>query len=86
MNAKPSAFNPWPGNELSTAHVTGMTAEAIWTLSRSALGVVPGREKIYAQASVKVATALENGLEVMRDNDPFSVTPSSSVGRRFQTK
>jgi hypothetical protein len=69
--AKPTAFDPSPWNELSTAHVTGLSSVAIWELSKSALGDKPGHNKIYAHACVAVSVVTENELEAVRDNDPF---------------
>lgn len=71
FKAKPSAFDPSPDNELSMAHVTGLTVASIWELAKSALGDQPGRDKIRAYASLAVGTAIEQELRAVRDNDPF---------------
>jgi hypothetical protein len=68
---KPAAFNPAPYDELSTAHITGLQDEAVWLVSRGALGTQPGRDKIYARADLAVAAVQRLDLKAVRDNDPF---------------
>lgn len=69
---KPSAFNQAPYDELSTAHITGLTDEAVWELSKSALGSHTGRDKIYARGDLEVAEVLKQRLKAIRDDEPFA--------------
>lgn len=71
QKAKPSAFNPLPYHELSTAHITGMTDDAIWELSKLTLRDHPGRDKLYARADIDVAEILKHRLTALRNDNPF---------------
>lgn len=66
---KPNAFDPPADLELSTAHVTQLTDDEIWSVGR--LTLTPKRRKLYARADLKVADYEKSKLVATRDNDPF---------------
>jgi hypothetical protein len=68
---KPSAFNPEPYDELSTAHITGVPEDAIWQISRATLGVQPGRSQVYGRGDLQVADVIAQQLRAIRNDDPF---------------
>jgi len=66
---KRNAFEPPDDLELSTAHVTELADNEIWSVGR--LTLTPARRKIYARADHKVADYEKSKLVATRDNDPF---------------
>jgi hypothetical protein len=64
-----NAFEPPPDLELSTAHITELTENEIWSVGRFTLN--SKRRKIYARADLKVADYEKRRLVATRDNDPF---------------
>ncbi len=66
---RPNAFEPPSDLELSTAHVTQLADNEIWSVGRLTLN--PKRRKIYARVDHKVADYEKNKLVATRDNDPF---------------
>lgn len=64
-----NAFEPPADLELSTAHVTELTDDEIWSVARLAL--TPKRRKIYARADLAVAEYEKKKLTATRDNDLF---------------
>lgn len=66
---KPNVFQPPPDLELSTAHVTQLVDNEIWSVAR--LTLTAKRRKIYARADLKVADYEKSKLLATRDNDPF---------------
>jgi hypothetical protein len=69
---KPAAFDPWPYNELSTVHVTGLADVAVWEVAVNTLTDQSGRSRIYARADVPVNELTKLKLRAVRDDDPFT--------------
>lgn len=69
--AKPNAFSPFPHDELSTAHITALADDSVWTLATAALGQEAGRGAIYARADISVGEISKQHLKAIRDDDPF---------------
>ena len=67
---KPSAFDPYPYNELSVAHSTGLTEAEVWAVGELVREAC-GRPVVYACADIDVAHISEQKLRAMRDDQPF---------------
>lgn len=85
-----NAFEPPADLELSTAHITQLGDNEVWSVGRLTLN--PKRRKIYARADLKVADYEKSNLVATRDNDPFErhtvitgwPNPSDSNDRKSQ--
>lgn len=69
--AKPGAFDPAPYDQLSCAHISGLSEEAVWALARLTLTDQPGRDRVYARADLDVEAVRQQGLSAIRDDIPF---------------
>lgn len=68
---KPGAFDPTPYDELSCAHISGLSEVSVWAMARLTLSARPGRNRVYARAELDVARIRQQGLRAIRDDVSF---------------
>jgi hypothetical protein len=73
------AFDPWPYDELSVVHSTGLPEPDVWTIGKLTLRDAPGRRTIYGRADVPLNTLITRKLRAIRNDKPFE-RHSSVVG------